>query len=62
MLINLGFSAVQNLPSVAIPTGCSFDLLQIIDLSGINSFYFTTNVVTVNYNLIIMNGGPGCNI
>ena len=42
-LLNLGFKAVQNLPTVVTP-GCTLVSPQIIDLSGNHSFYFTTNL------------------
>ena len=34
----------------------------IIDLSGNNGFYFTTNLATGNYNFVTLAGGSGSNI
>ena len=61
-LINLGFSAVQNWTSSLIPITCTIVSPQIIDLSGNNSFYFTTDLITSNYNFVTKNGGAGSNI
>ena len=41
---------------------CTLVSPQIIDLSGNNSFYFTTNLLTGNYNFITKSGGAGSNI
>ena len=43
-------------------TQMCISILQIIDLSGNNSFYFTTNLVTGNYSLMTVTGGQGSNI
>ena len=61
-LINLGFSAVQNWTSSLIPVTCTLISPQIIDLSGNNCFYFTTNLATGNYNFLTLAGGSGSNI
>ena len=45
-----------------IPVTCTLISPQIIDLSGNNSFYFTTNLATSNYNFITSTGGAGSNI
>ena len=37
--------------------GCTLISSQIIDLSGNNSFYFTTNLLTGNYNFMTKSGG-----
>ena len=41
-----------NHPSVPYQGGCTRISSQTIDLSGNNSFYFTTNLLTGNYNFI----------
>jgi hypothetical protein len=51
-----------NHPSVPYQGGCTLISSQIIDLSGNNSFYFTTNLLTGNYNFITKSGGAGSNI
>ena len=61
-LINLGFSATQNWTLSLIPITCTLVSPQIIDLSGNNAFYFTTNLVTGNYSLMTINGRAGSNI
>ena len=61
-MINLGFSAVQNWTSSLIPVTCTLISPQRIDQSGNNSFYFTTNLATSNYNFITTSGGQGSNI
>ena len=61
-LINLGFSAVQNWVSSLIPVTCTLVSPCIIDLSGNNGFYFTTNLATGNYNFVTLAGGSGSNI
>ena len=58
---NIGFSAVQNWASAVTP-GCTLISPQIIDLSGNNSFYFTTNLIAGNYNLLTAIGGKGRDI
>ena len=52
-LLNFGFSAVQNWTSVLVPITCTLVSPCIIDLSGNNGFYFTTNLATGNYNLLL---------
>ena len=61
-LINLGFSWTQNWTSSLIPIIFTLISPQIIDLSGNNCFYFTTNLATGNYNFLTLAGGSGSNI
>jgi len=61
-LLNFGFSAVQNWTSALIPITCTLVSPCIIDLSGNNGFYFTTNLATTNYNFVTLAGGSGSNI
>jgi len=61
-LLNFGFSAVQNWTSALIPITCTLVSPCIIDLSGNNGFYFTTNLATSNYNFVTLAGGSGSNI
>jgi hypothetical protein len=51
-----------NHPSIPYQGGCTLISSQIIDLSGNNSFYFTTDLITSNYNFVTKNGGAGSNI
>ena len=63
-LINLGFPAIQNRTSSLIPITCTLESPQIIDLRGNHSFYFTTDLITSNYNFVTLskNGGAGSNM
>ena len=63
-LLNIGFSAVQNWTSTPsfVNSTCTLVSPQIIDLSGNNSFYFTANLTTSNFNFITSYGSQGSNI
>jgi len=60
-LVTLGL-VQANQTSIPYQSGCTLISSQIVDLSGNNGFYFTTNLATSNYNFVTLAGGSGSNI
>ena len=61
-LAAMGISQVDHVSTPSfINSTCTLVTPQIIDLSGNNGFYFTTNLATGNYNFVTLAGGSGSN-
>ena len=62
-LAAMGITQVDHISTPSyVNSMCTLVTPQIIDLSGNNGFYFTTNLATSNYNFVTLSGGSGSNI
>ena len=61
-LTKLGFNTNVDLESVISGTHCTLTSTKIVDLSGNNSFYVTTNLGLANHSFLSSNNKGGSNV
>jgi len=57
-----GLTLAQNTSSVAYPSRCTLTSTKIVDLSGNNSFYVSSNLGLANYSFLNPNNKGGANV
>lgn len=57
-----GLNLAQNTSSVAYPSRCTLTSTKIVDLSGNNSFYVSSNLGLANYSFLNPNNKGGANV
>ena len=61
-LANLGFNTISDRESTITGTNCTLTSEKIVDLSGNNSFYVTSNLGLANYSFLNSNFTGGANV